>query len=94
MLETLLHAAVTGTAGTLAVAGLLTAFGTRRAPPPLSAVNGAFSHTDWSALGPLPELQHLTARDGTRLAWRSWPCASPQRSAILVHGSTADSRSL
>lgn len=90
MLHALIWALATGLGGTVLVALALAAFGKRRPPPPLAAVNHAFEGLHWEP----PPLRTLRARDGAPLAWRSYPAAAAQRTAILVHGSTGDSRSM
>ncbi|GAP36144.1 alpha/beta fold hydrolase [Piscinibacter sakaiensis] len=90
MLHALTWALVTGLGGTVAVALALVAFGTRRRPEPLAAVNAVFDGVQWDP----PALRTLAARDGAPLAWRSYPAGQAVRTAVLVHGSTADSRAM
>lgn len=82
-------------AGTLALAVLLLAgmiaFGTADAPPPLAAVGGAFRTVDYSGL---PNLDHYAARDGAQLAFRAYRAGAGDRVAVLIHGSSGDSRAM
>lgn len=71
-------------------------------PAPIAAldsINSPFKGLDYSAM---PAVQRYTARDGTALAYRHYPAAvaatagavSPERRIVLVHGSSASSRSM
>ena len=73
----------------LALAGII-AFGTAPPPPPMATVYDTVRRMDMSDL---PSPQRYTARDGTALAYRIWP-GGGARVAILIHGSTASSRSM
>lgn len=78
----------------LAVAvALLIAFGGPTAPPPLKSINAPFKQLDYSNL---PPLTRYTARDGTVLGFRFYTPAggSTKGSVVLLHGSSADSRSM
>lgn len=90
MWHSVMWALVSGLVGTVVVAAMLVVFGTRPRPKPLDAVNAAFVGVHWT---PAP-LRTTLARDGAPLAWRSYPAAQPLRTVVLVHGSTADSRSM
>lgn len=62
---------------------------------PLASVNQPFKDVDFSAI---PSAQHYTARDGTSLAWYSYPPASTRadasaRRVVVVHGSSSRARS-
>ena len=63
------------------------------APPAMAGVNDPFKAVDYSNM---PELSHLLARDGQSLAYREYAAAAqpPRGSAVLLHGSAADSRSM
>lgn len=75
-----------------ALLGAAIVFGGPAQPPPMGSIADPFRHADH---GHLPPLQRLAARDGTPLAFRSYPPAgTPRGSVVLVHGSSADSRSL
>ena len=60
---------------------------------PLASINAPFAQVDFSAL---PALQHASARDGVALAYRAYaPTAVPNGTrVVLLHGSSADSRSM
>ncbi|HOB65885.1 alpha/beta fold hydrolase [Ottowia sp.] len=60
---------------------------------PLDSINAPFAEVDFSAL---PAPQHATARDGVALAYRAYPpTAAPNGTrVVLLHGSSADSRSM
>lgn len=69
-------------------------------PAPIAAldsINSPFKGLDYSAM---PAVQRYTARDGTTLAYRHYPAAvaatagAAQRRIVLVHGSSASSRSM
>jgi alpha-beta hydrolase superfamily lysophospholipase len=65
-------------------------------PSPVTAmdsINSPFKNQDYSAL---PSLQRYTARDGQALAYRRYVANSPanQRRIVLIHGSSASSRSM
>jgi non-heme chloroperoxidase len=73
----------------LALAGMI-AFGTAAPPPPMASVYDNVRRMDMSEL---PPLQRYAARDGASLAYRAWP-GGGERVAVLIHGSTANSRSM
>ena len=66
-----------------------------RPMPPLASINAPFAKVDFSAL---PAPRQFTARDGTPLAYRHYaPQDQPTGTAphvVVVHGSSADSRSM
>lgn len=76
-----------------AVLALAIGFGGPSTPPVMAGVNDPFKAVDYSDL---PPLQHVSARDGLGLAYRHYPAqtSTPQGSVILLHGSSADSRSM
>lgn len=75
-------------AGALALAiGL----GGPSAPSAMASANNPFESVDFSGL---PELSTYPARDGQSLAFRRYDVAKPKGSAVLLHGSSADSRSM
>ena len=59
-------------------------------PPLLTSIEKTARSADRSGM---PELQRFQARDGTSIAYRAYP-ASPERVAILVHGSSSSSSSM
>ena len=84
----------------IVVAALVTALGVAialggpgKAPPPMSSISDPFRNMDFSDL---PEARYVTARDGTKLAFRTYPAASGavKGSVVLVHGSSASSSSM
>lgn len=63
---------------------------------PLESINAPFQGLDYSNL---PPVQHFTARDGSPLAWRGYAASklsagAPERRVVLVHGSSAQSKSM
>lgn len=72
------------------VAGLIV-FGASSPPPPLPAVAGAVMNADYRRL---PLLMYFTARDGQALAYRAYAAGNGERVAVLIHGSSADSRAM
>jgi alpha-beta hydrolase superfamily lysophospholipase len=92
---TVLLAAV---AGVLAAAGLALAV-VAGGPKPiagLASINNPFKSVDYRQL---PPLQRYSARDGAQLAYRHYPAASTAgnplaRRVVVVHGSSASSRSV
>ncbi len=77
--------AVVGLAGAIA-------FGTKAAPPPMATIQAAGAIMAREAAD-LPAARRFTARDGTMLAYRAYP-ASPDRVAVLIHGSSGSSISV
>lgn len=65
----------------------------------LDSINTPFKNQDYSAM---PAVQRYTARDGAALAYRHYPSAAAatpgattsQRRIVLIHGSSASSRSM
>lgn len=72
---------------------LAVAFGGPSDPPPMPSVNNPFKNVDFSDL---PIVSHFVARDGTSLAYRTYPTAdgAPKGSVVLVHGSSARGSSM
>src|SRR3954454_24645260 len=78
----------------VAAIGLAIALGgPGKAPPPMSSINDPFKNVDFSDL---PEARYVTARDGSKLAFRAYPAAggAVKGSVVLVHGSSATSSSM
>ena len=68
------------------------AFGGPGEVPPMPSINDPFKHVDYSDL---PAPSHFSARDDTRLTFRAYAPRGPMRgSVVLVHGSSANGRSL
>jgi alpha-beta hydrolase superfamily lysophospholipase len=90
----------TGLGALLAVGATLAgaiAWGGPRQPTPMASIAQPFRNVDFHAL---PAVERFTARDGASLAFRRYPAAAPPASApvrgsvVLIHGSSAGSRSL
>jgi alpha-beta hydrolase superfamily lysophospholipase len=77
----------------VAVFGIAVGLGGPRPPPPMASIDAPFQRVDFSAL---PAISRFAARDGTPLAYRSYPAAggSPRGSVVLVHGSASRGQSL
>ncbi len=76
----------------LAALGAAIAFGGPGEPAPMTSINDPFKGIDYSDL---PALSRYSARDGAALAYRVYaPQGMPRGSVVLVHGSSASSRSL
>ncbi len=71
-----------------ALAGAI-AFGTKATPPPMPSMAAGVT-TIRQELADLPPALRFTARDGTSLAYRAYP-ASPDRIAVMIHGSSGSS---
>jgi pimeloyl-ACP methyl ester carboxylesterase len=69
------------------VLALMIAFGGGTPPPPMPSVTDIVKAVD---RGDLPPLSHFSARDGMPLAYRAY-AATPDRIAILIHGSSGSS---
>ena len=81
-------------AGLMAALGLTIALGGPGKPPPaMSSIGDPFKDVDFSDL---PEVSYVTARDGTKLAFRAYPAAGDavKGSVVLVHGSSATGSSM
>jgi non-heme chloroperoxidase len=60
-------------------------------PPTLELISAPFRVIDYSKL---PPLSHYTARDGAKLAYRSYIASQPKKTVVLIHGSSAGSTSM
>lgn len=63
-------------------------------PKPIAAkesINAPFKGLDYSQM---PVITRISARDGASLAYRHYPRADAKRRIVLVHGSSASSRSM
>lgn len=77
--------AVVGLAGAIA-------FGTAPPPPPLPSMQTSIALLTREAAD-LPAARRFVARDGTTLAYRAYP-ASPDRIALMIHGSSGSSAAM
>jgi len=78
----------------VAIFGVAIIFGGPRTPHPMGSITDPFDSVDFSDL---PPLARFTARDGTKLAYRSYApaaSASGEGSVVLIHGSSATSSSM
>ncbi|MGL6112274.1 MAG: alpha/beta hydrolase [Rubrivivax sp.] len=76
----------------LAVLGGAIAFGGPGPTRPMPSINDPFKRVDYSDL---PAARQFEARDGTRLAYRTYaPQGAPRGSVVLLHGSSASGVSL
>ncbi|MDD5167887.1 MAG: alpha/beta fold hydrolase [Syntrophales bacterium] len=77
-------------AGIVALAVIL---GGPNDPPPMPGIKNPSKNVDYSDM---PATSHFAARDGTKLAFRAYPAADgcARGSVVLVHGSSATSRSM
>ena len=78
----------------VAIFGIAIIFGGPRTPHPMGSIIDPFSSVDFSDLPPPPS---FTARDGTKLAYRSYASAAAapgEGSVVLIHGSSATSSSM
>jgi non-heme chloroperoxidase len=74
----------------LAIAGALAAFFPPAEPKPCASITDPFTRMN---LAGLPNLERFPARDGAMLSYRYYPAAG-DRAVVLVHGSSASSRSM
>jgi alpha-beta hydrolase superfamily lysophospholipase len=78
----------------VAICTLAIIFGGPGTPHPMGSITDPFASVDFSDL---PPLSVFTARDGTKLAYRSYPSAAAtagEGSVVLIHGSSATSSSM
>jgi non-heme chloroperoxidase len=78
----------------VAIFALAIIFGGPGRPHPMGSIIDPFSSVDFSEL---PQLSMFTARDGTKLAYRSYAPATSAPSGgsvVLIHGSSATSSSM
>jgi len=61
-----------------------------KSPPEMNSIHNTVKSIDFSDL---PSYSHFTARDGTQLAYRFY-AGSPNKVAILIHGSSGSSRNM
>lgn len=76
----------------VALSALAVSLGGPKTPPPMTIINEEFHAIDFSDM---PQLQHYEAADGQQLAYRGYmPEVFASMSVVLVHGSSASSRSM
>ena len=78
----------------VAILALTIIFGGPRTPHPMGSISDPFSSVDFSDL---PPVSGFAARDGTKLAYRSYPSTAAtagEGSVVLIHGSSATSSSM
>jgi alpha-beta hydrolase superfamily lysophospholipase len=77
----------------LAIAGLAIAIGGPGKPLAMPSINDPFKSVDFSDL---PKVSYFMARDGTKLAFRTYPAAGGgvKGSVVLVHGSSGSGSSM
>lgn len=73
-----------------ALAGMI-AFSTAAPPPYLASISAPFAKVDFSDL---PKADTVIARDGTTLGYRVWAAPGATTTAIVIHGSSANSASM
>src|SRR6516162_8972814 len=76
------------------IVALAIIFGGPGTPHPMGSINDPFDSVDFSDL---PPLSGFAARDGTKLAYRSYSSAAAtpgEGSVVLIHGSSATSSSM
>ncbi len=81
-------------AGVVVVVAAAIAFGGPGEPAPMASINDPFRAVDFSAV---PPMRVVRARDGAPLAFHAYPAAAgsaARGSVVLVHGSSAQGRSL
>jgi non-heme chloroperoxidase len=62
-----------------------------QSPPALELISAPFRSIDYLKL---PPLSHYAARDGAKLAYRSYIAPQPKQTVVLIHGSSAGSTSM
>ncbi|MBO6719939.1 MAG: alpha/beta hydrolase [Rhizobiaceae bacterium] len=60
-------------------------------PEPLGAISEPFADVDYSTM---PEAAFAEARDGVGIAYRRYDADNPRAAALLLHGSSANGRSM
>lgn len=64
---------------------------TPKSPPVMESIAAPFRTMDFKTL---PPVSHYSARDGAKLAYRSYPVANAKQKVVLIHGSSAGSSSM
>ena len=74
-------------------AGIATAvaLSSPKSPPTMESIAAPFRSMDFSKL---PPLSYYTARDGAKLAYRSYIAPQPKQTVVLIHGSSGASISM
>ncbi len=62
-----------------------------KSPPTMESIAAPFRRMDFSKL---PPLNSYTARDGAKLAYRSYIAPQPKKTVVLIHGSSGASISM
>lgn len=62
-----------------------------KSPPTMESIAAPFRVMDYSKL---PPLSHYAARDGAKLAYRSYIAPQPKQTVVLIHGSSGASISM
>src|SRR4030066_2421443 len=62
-----------------------------QSPPTMESIAAPFRSMDYSKL---PPLSHYAARDGAKLAYRSYIAPKPKQTVVLIHGSSGASISM
>jgi pimeloyl-ACP methyl ester carboxylesterase len=71
--------------------GSMIAFFPPHSPPPLEFITAPFRSADFSGM---PQLSRYRARDGTQLAYRTYPTSNAMHKVVLIHGSSGSSLSM
>lgn len=75
----------------VAILGAMIVIGDHNRPPTLESVHTMAAAINMSGL---PAISRFEARDGTMLAYRSYPGGTGQKVAVLIHGSAGSSRDM
>jgi pimeloyl-ACP methyl ester carboxylesterase len=70
---------------------VVTALTPPKSPPPLESISAPFRMMNFFKL---PPLSRYAARDGAKLAYRSYIAPQPKQTVVLIHGSSGASRSM
>jgi non-heme chloroperoxidase len=62
-----------------------------KSPPMMESIAAPFRTMNFTTL---PPVSRYLARDGTKLAYRSYPCANAKQKVVLIHGSSGSSISM
>jgi pimeloyl-ACP methyl ester carboxylesterase len=75
----------------LAGGAALVAFTAPKAPPMMESIAAPFRTMNFTTL---PPVSYYLARDGAKLAYRSYPAAKAKQAIVLIHGSSGSSISM